>query len=148
MQSASALVGTPKFMMVLANYVGCPGVDFVAQTATFCVVSATCFGTCWLFPTCRLTVVLWHEIQLKHTQFVLYTWLNWSDTLMTHSHCWRCSDTLYICKEDLLWVWTGWGVSILSSNRGSKCKSMLNVTLVGPWELISGWSYELHPYDP
>ena len=31
---------------------------------------------------------------------------------------------IYIYKEDLLWVWTVWGVSIISSNRGSKCESM------------------------
>jgi hypothetical protein len=67
----------------------------------------------------------------------------WSYTLMTRCHCWRYSNTLYIYKEDLLWVWTGWGVSIISTNRGSKCESMHNITLLGPWEHISGWSYTL-----
>ncbi len=42
---------------------------------------------------------------------------------MTCSHCSRCWNLLYIYKEDLLWVWTGWGVSITSTNRGSKCKT-------------------------
>ena len=28
---------------------------------------------------------------------------------------------IYIYKEDLLRVWTVWGVSIISTNRGSKC---------------------------
>ncbi len=56
----------------------------------------------------------------------------WSYTLMSTSHCWRCWNTLYIYKEDLLWVWTGWGVSIISTNRGSKCESMHN----SPWEHI------------
>jgi hypothetical protein len=48
---------------------------------------------------------------------------------MTRSHGWRWSNTLYIYKEDLLWVWTGWGVSIISTNRDSKCESMQNITL-------------------
>ena len=35
---------------------------------------------------------------------------------MTRSHGWRWSNTLYTYKEDLLWVWTGWGVLIISTN--------------------------------
>ena len=68
----------------------------------------------------------------------------WSYTLMTRSHCWRCSNAIYIYKEDLLWVWTVWGVSIISSNRGSKCESMHNITFTfRSMEHISGWSYTL-----
>ena len=52
----------------------------------------------------------------------------WRHTLMNRSHCWRWSNTLYMYKEDLLWVWTGWGVSIISTNRGSKCESMHHIT--------------------
>ena len=43
----------------------------------------------------------------------------WSYTLMSTSHCWRCWNTLYIYKVNLLWVWTGLGVSIPSTNRDS-----------------------------
>ena len=35
---------------------------------------------------------------------------------MTRSHGWRWWNTLYIYKEDLPWVWTGWGVLIISTN--------------------------------
>ena len=35
---------------------------------------------------------------------------------MTRSHGWRWWNTLYIYKEDLLWVWTGWGFLIISTN--------------------------------
>ncbi len=61
---------------------------------------------------------------------------------MTRSHCWRCSNTLYIYKEDLLWVWTVWGVTIISTNRGSKCESM-HITLRSMRAYIR---LELHPY--
>ena len=43
----------------------------------------------------------------------------WGYILMTCSHCWRWWNTSYIYKEDLLWVWPGCGVSIISTNRGS-----------------------------
>jgi hypothetical protein len=47
-QGLSRILVTKKNRLIsftggfLANYVGCQRVDFVAQTATFCVVSATC----------------------------------------------------------------------------------------------------------
>ncbi len=65
--------------------------------------------------------------------------------LMTCSHGWWWSNTLYIYKEDLLWVWTGWGVSIISTNRGSKCESMHNITFR---PLRAYIRVELHRYDP
>ena len=64
-------------------------------------------------------------------------------SLWPSSHCWRCWSTLYMYKEDLLWVWTGWGVSITSTNRGSKCES-INITLRSHREDIR---LGLHPYD-
>ena len=38
---------------------------------------------------------------------------------MTTGHFRWCWNTLYIYKEDLLWVWTGLGVSFTSANRDS-----------------------------
>ena len=35
---------------------------------------------------------------------------------MTYSHSSRCWIALHMYKEDLLWVWTGWGVLIISTN--------------------------------
>ena len=37
--------------------------------------------------------------------------------LMTTSLYSRCRIALYMYKEDLIWVWSGWGVSILRTNR-------------------------------
>ena len=67
--------------------------------------------------------------------YVLGPWehiSDWSYTLMRRSQCWRCWNLLYIHKEDLLRVWTGCGVSIISSNRGSKCGSMHNFHIFVP----------------
>ena len=44
--------------MGLANYVGCRRVVFVAQTATFCVVSATCCDTSLVMSQTQENVVL------------------------------------------------------------------------------------------
>ena len=60
------------------------------------------------------------------------------------NHCSRCWNLLYMYKEDLPWVWTGRGVSIISTNRDSYLKSKHNI-------LRSLGAYirlELHPYDP
>jgi hypothetical protein len=43
------------------------------------------------------------------------------------SHCSRCWNLLYIYKEDLPWVWTGRGVSIMSTNRDSYLKAKQNI---------------------
>ena len=66
----------------------------------------------------------------------------WSYTLMTWSHCWRCSNTSYIYKEDLLRVWTGWGVSIISTNRGSIIHAHHSFRSMRAYIRL-----ELHPYD-
>ena len=62
---------------------------------------------------------------------------------MTGSHGWRCWNTYYMYKEDLLWVWTGRGVSIISTNRDSYLLAKHNI-------LRSLGAYirlELHPSD-
>ena len=135
----------------------CPNSDILCRVGD---MSPTCFGhvsdmtrcpvgqgvqnntTCRLFPTCRLNVEF---CDMKFSSNILNSihWLNivfWSYTLMIRSHCWRCSSTLYIYKEDLIWVWTEWGVSIISTNRGSKC-----ITFRSMRAYIR---LELHPYDP
>ena len=38
----------------------------------------------------------------------------WGCILMTPSHGRRCSNALYVYELDLIWVWSGWGVSIIS----------------------------------
>ena len=40
----------------------------------------------------------------------------WIGILMTGRHCWTCWIALYMYKEDLLWVWSVWGVSIIRTN--------------------------------
>ena len=61
------------------------------------------------------------------------------------SHCSRCWNLLYIYKEDLPWVWTGWGVSIISTNRDSYLKSKHNILRsLGAYINIRP---ELHSYD-
>jgi hypothetical protein len=41
----------------------------------------------------------------------------WSCILMTCSCCSRCWIALYMYEEDLLWVWSEWGASIIRTNR-------------------------------
>jgi hypothetical protein len=65
----------------------------------------------------------------------------WCCILMTCSHSSRCWNTIYMYEEDLLWVWSGWGASII----------MYSMIQVGTQELllplyncetkyISGWN--------
>ena len=63
--------------------------------------------------------------------------------LMTGSHCSRCWNTLYIYKEDLLWVWSVWGTSIKRTNRDPPPIPTTS-TLRSQRADIRVW---LHPYD-
>ena len=70
-----------------------------------------------LTSNCNYMICSWPDMSMcdcepKHIS-------GWGYILMTCSHCWRCWNTLYIYKEDLLWVWTGCGVSITSTNIDS-----------------------------
>jgi len=41
----------------------------------------------------------------------------WDFILMTTSHSSRCRKSLYMYEEDLLWVWSGLGFSIICNSR-------------------------------
>jgi len=65
----------------------------------------------------------------------------WGCILMTMSHSWRCCNTLYMYKVDLLWVWSEWGVSIIIHSM-MQARNRVNCLL--PFshlfqEHISGW---------
>ncbi len=62
---------------------------------------------------------------------------------MTGSHCSRCWNLLYMYKEDLLWVWSVWGVSIIRTNRDPPPIPTTS-TLRSQRADIRVW---LHPYD-
>jgi len=47
------------------------------------------------------------DCETKHTS-------GWGCILMTPCHGRRCSNALYVYELDLIWVWSGWGVSIIS----------------------------------
>ena len=64
---------------------------------------------------------------------------------MTTNHSRRCWNTLYMYKVDLLWVWIGWDVSIITLHM-IQVRNQVNCLLPLPHlfkEHISGWKCTL-----
>jgi hypothetical protein len=62
---------------------------------------------------------------------------------MTYSRCSKCWNTLYMYKEDLLWVWREWGAAIIRNNRDPP-PTPRRYTLRSQRTNIRVWR---HPYD-
>jgi hypothetical protein len=63
--------------------------------------------------------------------------------IITYSRCSKCWNTLYMYKEDLLWVWREWGASIIRNNRDPP-PTPRRYTLRSQRTNIRVWR---HPYD-
>jgi hypothetical protein len=63
--------------------------------------------TCYNWETERIPHCHHCDCETKHIS-------GWGCMLMTTGHCSRCWNTLYMNEVDLLWVWTGWGASIIT----------------------------------
>jgi hypothetical protein len=63
----------------------------------------------------------------------------WGFVLMTTSHSGRCWNKLYMYEVDLIWVWSGWGASIITYSM-LQVRDQVNLLLL-PCETkhISGW---------
>jgi hypothetical protein len=58
----------------------------------------------------RNQVIIIQPPPVAENRMVLYTF-------STKSHSSRCSKSLYMYQKDLLWVWSGWRVSIICNSR-------------------------------
>ena len=65
----------------------------------------------------------------------------WHCILTPTNHSMRCWNTLYIYEIDLVWVWTGWGASIITYSM-MQARNQVNCLrpLLYLSKAISGWS--------
>jgi hypothetical protein len=62
-------------------------------------------------------IKLWHQDQGHPLSGSIERISGWCCMLKTTGHCSRCWNTLYMYKEDLIWVWGEWGASNIRTNR-------------------------------
>ena len=112
-----------------------------AETLNICIKK-----TCYEYEVCvgpqskELTDT--HLLYQQHPLSGLREQISGCDgILMTTRNCSRCWNTLYMYEEDLLWVWSVWWTSIITTNRNLP-PTPTTSTLVWVWV----WVHHHHHY--